>query len=241
MRLVFPLHGESVFEFKRRRIVVGYLGWGCGLLRRGFVISHASRSSLFRKEASSLSGMILVLEAVCDNLQELLGVLLLAADALLEGRFEDTDKGERRDGLFRDGPFIEGVKHIFEALRDKAVLHTLNLPGRQLLTVGLDNGSIDGGILYAAAVSLADEIYSQVAKPRKGLEDRVYEAVICLVSEADNGLLLGRGAVGIEGKGWAEDVDEGDGSEGRAGRVRDDRPGSFGHVLGASCVIGACR
>lgn len=172
--------------------------------------------------------MVLVLEPLGDNLQELLGVLLLPAYALLKSDLEDADKGERGDGLFGNGALVEVVEHLLEALGDEAVLHALDLPHGQLLAVGLDEVGVDGGVLDAAAVRLADEVDAELTEAGEGLEDRVDEAVIGLVAEADNGLFARVGRLVVEGKGRAKDVYQRGGGEGSPGGVRDHR-GLVGH------------
>ena len=67
-------------------------------------------------ESCALGSMVLILEPLSHNLQKLLCILLLPAYALLKGDLEHTHKRKRRYCLFRNGPLVEVVQHLLEAL-----------------------------------------------------------------------------------------------------------------------------
>ncbi|KAF5125369.1 hypothetical protein E5D57_010056 [Metarhizium anisopliae] len=160
---------------------------------------------------------------------KLLGVLLLPADALLEGNLEHLDKGEGRHGLLVDGPLVEGIQHLLQTLGDQAVLQALQPPLLQPGgALGLHEIGVHGGIFDAAAVGFADEIDAEVAKAGEGLEDRVDEAVVGLVPQTYDGLLLGARFM-VDGEVGPEDVDEGNGGERSSGSIRYDRRRLVGH------------
>ena len=87
---------------------------------------------------SFCTSMIFVAQAFRYNLEELLRVLLLPANARTKSVLECAYEGLRRDGLLVYGPLVQLVEDIFEAICEQTLLQTLQLPGLVVAFSSLD-------------------------------------------------------------------------------------------------------
>src|SRR5690242_17852055 len=171
--------------------------------------------------------MVLVAQSLRDDLEKLLGVLLMSADARPKSMLECAYEGLRRYRLPIYWALVQLVEDVFQAICKQALLQALELPrpdgralGRRLLRIHM----VDLRPVELPPVRLPDQVYAQVRQAGERLQDRVDEAVVGGIAKADDALPLGAGAGGliVEEEGGAEDVDEGDGGEGCAGGIRRD-------------------
>ena len=144
--------------------------------------------------------MIFVAQALCYDLEELLRVLLLPADARTKSVLEGAYEGLRRDGFLVYGPLVQLVQDVLEAIREQTLLQTLQLPrprGRVLLTRLVRINKVDFGPVELPAVRLPDQVQAQVRQAGQGLQDRVDETVVGGIAQPNDALLLGAGARGL--------------------------------------------
>lgn len=171
--------------------------------------------------------MVLVAQPLRDDLQKLLRVLLVAADARAERELQRLDERARRDRLPVDGPLIEPVQHLLQRPGDRPLLQLPDLLGRLAArhVRRLRQEVIDLGPVELAAVKFPDQVAAQLPETREGLQNGVDEAIIGRVGEPDYPLLAAAAAGGVipvDSKVGPEDVEERDRSEGRPSRIGGD-------------------